>query len=34
MSSGAPQQAKKKGFKMPHTFVILIVIILIATVLT
>lgn len=34
MSSGATQQAKKKGFKMPHTFVILIVIILIATVLT
>lgn len=34
MSSGTPQQAKKKGFKMPHTFVILIVIILIATVLT
>ena len=34
MSSGPSQQAKKKGFKMPHTFVILVVIILIATVLT
>ena len=34
MSSGTPPQAKKKGFTMPHTFVILVVIILIATALT
>ena len=31
MSSGTSPQAKKKGFTMPHTFVILVVIILIAT---
>lgn len=34
MSSGTSPQAKKKGFTMPHTFVILVVIILIATALT
>lgn len=34
MASGSSQPAKKKGFTMPHTFVILIVIILIAVVLT
>lgn len=34
MSSGTSPQTKKKGFTMPHTFVILVVIILIATALT
>jgi len=34
MSSGTSPQAKKKGFTMPHTFVILVVIILLAVVLT
>ena len=34
MSSKSPLQTKKKGFTMPHTFVILVVIILIAVVLT
>ena len=34
MSAQAAPQTKKKGFTMPHTFVILVVIILIATALT
>lgn len=34
MSSGTPPTVKKKGFTMPHTFVILVVIILAATLLT
>lgn len=34
MSSGTPPTVKKKGFTMPHTFVILIVIILFAVLLT